>query len=1397
MIIDNEKYTMADHIKKLCKRTKSLDIAVGYFYSNGFNIIEECLRSVDKVRIIMGEDTNQPTIDDVADVNSLLGKYVSNGKIEIRIYETDKTIDRKYHGKTWIFHGTNTAIIGSSNCSINGLQKNKELNTVVDIKEVVEWYNNIWEKSTTYDYKKLKVMEKIFKKPKDPKPETELESFTLHEYQTEAIDKVTKALETTERCKLIMACGTGKTLVSIKIMEKIVSNDGVCVYFVPSISLIPQTLSQFKQNGKQDYDYHAVCSDSTAVKLEDDSSLDELKQEIKSSTDEEELIKILKARGKIKPKTPLVIFTVYNSYDKTNKALEKLGIKPQLILYDEAHRTAGKKDGFASKALHDVEAEKKVFMTATPRTYKNSNDKNVNSMDDEEIYGHTAYNLSFTEAVNLGKLVPFRIVLPEFKKKEVKNKKLEEKEKMRALWKGIQYPNGTDSEFKLLQRVIAFHNTINASRVFAGKKKNNKKPDGIGDYSMENIGIDENSRTSVKHVDSTMSAYNRKKEINWIRDSNNDKTECRILSNARCLQEGVDIPALDGVAFLNPKRSPVDIIQAIGRVMRKPEGFSKDAGYVILPIPTFSGSDIEEQMRNNPTYKMVSNVISAMLAHDDKLASLLNQTFLLNKGISTGEQHTTRSFDEYLKTLICNSKPSTIKIIRTVMLDLVDKTYYPRYGINLGKKATEIEEKIKSEASIVKNTEIITKLQRELKDLINDSITLDDTRKILCQHAVLKPVFDELFPESKKNNPVSAELDKSVNKLDINLNEIQDIYDSIKNEMSNINDTIVKQNFIRELYDSFFTGADSKAKSKYGIVYTPVEVVDFILNSVSDVLKSEFGKTFSDDSVKVLDPFTGTGMFVTRLLQSGLISNKKLESKYKHDIHCNDIELLAYYTALANIETTYQGIKNKHVSFNNILYTDTFSQNPLYFKDKKHWTKQRKLGEIFGGAHKLLDKQKDTELDVIIGNPPYSGGQENANDDNQNTKHMDLEKLIKGSYVEHAPKGNTKGLYNSYIKAFRWASDRIGKSGIIGLVTPSSFINGYSEAGLRVCFEEEFTDIWCFDLLGQKGQKGHGRNIFEYKGIGEGGTTQGIVVTILVKNPDKIKTGKCTIHYTKLQETDYSGSDKRNRVKDVMSIANITDWKTIIPNKYHDWINQRDDDDEKFKTYMQIGNKNKIKTDNSLFSMYSGGIVTSRDAWVYNASKDDLKNNIKTTIDYCNTQDPDNFTINPEKVAWTKPLSKEIKKIGKPIQFSDSFIRIASYRPFIKHYLYFDPTFITDKSLIQSLFPTNNNMKSLTIMVPDKNQGDFSAILINNMPDINTVSPSRCFPLHVKTNTMSKVGVGGGGRHKQKTQSPHHNPTIIVSNKNKGEFSVFMTAVTPDLQLVSNGQCFPMKVMKK
>ena len=1374
MIIDNKQKTMKDYIKELCKTNESLDIAVGYFYKDGFELIKDCLKNV-KIRIIMGSNTNKETAE-----------YIKNNKLDknIKIYNDSKS-DGRFHGKGWIFNGNNpTAIVGSSNCSINGLSKNKELNiTTNDLDELNKWFEETWvnkDESKPYERSLLNLVENIHESGNITEP------FGLYKYQEDAVEAVTNELEKNEKCKLIMACGTGKTLVSIRIMEKIMES-GVCVYFVPSISLIPQTLSQFKQNGLNKCQYHAVCSDSGAgntkndKKIEDDAKSD-LDTQVESSTD---VGKLVNAINKRKKNMPLVIFTVYNSWKVAVDGLSKVGIVPKLALYDEAHRTTGKLDGFAGDALHKLQSEKKVFMTATPRVYKNYADKNVNSMDDESTYGIVAYDLPFSEAIEKNRLVPFRIVLPKLDKSYKKDTELTKEDNLKAIWRSITHPNGVEFESKFLQRVIAFHSTIKKSKTFTEDMKNLIKG---GDYNVD-----------AKHVDSKMTAMARKEEIKWLDESAENDKECRILSNARCLQEGVDVPALDAVAFMDPKKSSVDIIQAIGRAMRKDD--NKSHGYIMLPVPTFSGSDPEKQMRKDPSYKMISDVMSAMLAHDNRLVGLLNQSYLRSKsgrGKTKKEIETTEAFDDRMKSMMPNADEESIKIVKTVMVDLIDKTYYQRYGKLLGEKAAELESKLK-----IADKEIES-FHESLKSLINNSVTLNDAKKALCQHAVLNPVFNELFPQSKINNPLSAEFDNMVGKLNIDLLEMQYIYDSIKKELQDMDDPVVKQEFIRTLYDSFMGGNDGKAAVKLGIVYTPTEVVDFINNSVEHVLKTEFNTSIANNNVKIMDPFAGTGIFIARLLQSEIIPNDRLYKKYKHDIRANDILLLAYYTAQANIETAYSSMMrgNKYVPFDGILFSDTFAQNPKYREEERYRTQQQNLDKTFQKMHERVISQNYSHLHVIIGNPPY-GIQ-------KITKNF-IDNRIKDTYAKDAPPGGSRYLYNFYIKALRWATDRIGKSGVVSFIIPTSFITSNNMNILRKCLYQDFTDIYIFDLLGEKGIKGHGRNIFEYVGAG-GGATIGVSIIIFIKNQNK---QTCNIHYSSLikcecndnlhEKCDYSGQTKRNKVKKLWSIEGINDWKTIKPDKDNNWLNQPDPKViEKYNFYTKIGDKklknknkkNKKETANILFNDYSLGTATNRDAWAYNSSKSYLVKNMEKQIKYCNKHYKENpFPDDLKQVKWTRGSGQQYKRLGTQ-KFNENKIIIALYRPFFKQYLYSDKVF-NEQSQVSKFYL--NSFETPTILVSDKNKNQFSTFITNKNPDLNTLQPTQCFPSKTNINIRKQIKEVAPTRTLHQTPSPNSlekNPTIVVSDKSKSEFSVFMTNMIPDLQVIFNGQCFPMKVMQ-
>ena len=342
--------------------------------------------------------------------------------------------------------------------------------------------------------------------------------------------------------------------------------------------------------------------------------------------------------------------------------------------------------------------------------------------------------------------------------------------------------------------------------------------------------------------------------------------------------------------------------------------------------------------------------------------------------------------------------------------------------------------------------------------------------EMLAQHLITKPVFDALFSDYSfaEHNPMSKAMQGVLealheHRLDKETDTLQKFYDSVKLRAEGIDSAAGKQKIVVELYDKFFRNAFPKMTERLGIVYTPVEVVDFILHSVNDLLKQEFEQTLGSKGVHIIDPFTGTGTFITRLLQSGLISPEELPHKYKNEIHANEIVLLAYYIAAINIEASYHSlVGGKYVPFEGICLTDTFQ---MYEKDDL-------VSALTVDNSARRKRQKKLDIRVIVGNPPYSAGQTSANDNNANIEYPHLDERIRSTYAAGSTATNKNALYDSYIRAIRWASDRIGDAGVIGFVTNAGWVEANTSDGLRKCLVDEFSSIYVFHLRGNQRTSG-------------------------------------------------------------------------------------------------------------------------------------------------------------------------------------------------------------------------------------------------------------------------------------------------------------------------------------
>ena len=1162
----------------------------------------------------------------------------------------------------------------------------------------------------------------------------------LRAHQTIARDDALYGLESHDRGKMIMACGTGKTLTALHIAERQVGKGGIVLYLVPSISLILQSMREWSENSNIKHNYMAVCSDKSTG---EDGSITELQSPV--STDSNTLKPYIK---NLPADSMNVIFSTYHSIEVVEHAMK--GKSFDLVLCDEAHRTTGTEGRSFYTRVHDngiLKAKKRLYMTATPRVYSDAikslgsrKGKVIYSMDDESRYGPDFHKLSFSDAVHKhGILADFKVKIAIVDADKVdkdfqqsvadkdRSMPLDERTLLAAVWHGMRYPDDDESPPRLLQRVIAFCNRIDRSEMFAGVMKDPNDNDRSFEGVVNEINQKKNTRynVEVRHIDGKHRALHRRDEMRWLDESHLEPDTCRIVSNAKCLSEGVDVPALDGVVFLNPRKSVVDVVQSVGRVMRKVPG--KDYGYVILPVAIPAGIEYNAAMDDNKTFKIVWEVLNALRSHDEEFAREINKLILDNGTENTGQITPRISVsiidnDDSEKESIANLFD---KIKSKIVRKVGDFDYYDKYGQKLGKATHTIEARLKNKIDSDDATrQEIQKFHAGLKAMINDSVTEKAAIQAIAQHMVLSRVFDELFAgQFTSHNPISVAFNSVISRIrfDEELEGLEGFYEDVKKEVSRIDTTEARQNFIKKIYGNFFESADKKGTEQHGIVYTPIEVIDFIINSVQHVLKEEFGTNFNDRTVKVLEPFAGTGSFLVRLLESGYITTNLYE-KYKHDLYANELILLAYYIATVNIETTYSHLRNsgKYVPFDGISYTDTLQINPLYREDARHRHMDSTLLGDFKPAHERIRHQRSSHLHVLMGNPPYSAGQSNFNDDSANIVYPELDKRLKDTYVAKTNAHNKNSLYDSYIRSLRWASDRIGKSGIIAFITNASFIKSEVAAGIRASLAEEFTDVWCFDLRGNQRTQGETSKREGGKIFGSGSRAP-VAITILVKNP---KRKEHNVHYCNIG--DYHSREKKlDFIRKFVSIKGVTDWQEIKPDKHHDWIAQRTDE---FKKYLPIGSKEaKAGKKHAVFHTYSRGVATGRDVWAYNSSFKILANNMRRHIEYCNMQDPNKPEFDKKKASWDSHLSRKLLK-NKPA-FDMKKIRIASYRPFFRQYLYYDNTYNQEQPGPPPFF-SRNDSENLVICVPYKFTGHFSTFITGITPDLQLVRHGQCFPLY-------------------------------------------------------------------
>ena len=1194
-----------------------------------------------------------------------------------------------------------------------------------------------------------------------------------------------------ERGKLIMACGTGKTYTSLKIMEQMTPKDGFVVFLVPSIALLGQTLNAWMADKVDDMRAVCVCSDARVtreMKDADDEDASVVDLAVPASTDIHKILRQLKKYDKEQNRT--VIFSTYQSIDVVKDAIDLYKREVDLIICDEAHRTTGailkdkNESNFTKVHNNDfILAKKRLYMTATPRLYsanikvKAKENENIDvlcSMDDENIYGAEFHRLTFNDAVAQGLLTDYKVLvltvseedIPETIRTRIKSQynMASEKDKLKEMnfddaTKLIGCINGLSKRIKgdegitkeqdplMMRRAVAFCQTINPTKRNPSFSSTNLAK-YFGQISQEyKSTLSEQEYKEVvnvkaKHIDGSMDANTRNELVAWLKQDAEDPNECRVLCNVRCLSEGVDVPALDAVLFLSPRNSEVEVVQSVGRVMRSFK--DKKYGYIIIPVIVPNDVKPEEALNDNERFKVVWDILNALRSHDENFNAHVNQINLNKKrppkitvgGVPRGQytigkggpkdRAVNLSNEDVARQLDLQFGELQNGIYARLVEKVGDKMYWENWGKSIGDIAQKFMDRI--ELLINENPNAHKYFEEFLAGLhknINDSISEDEAVGMLAQHMITRPVFDALFKEYQfvNNNAVSRSMQDMIEVLEsegmeMDTQVLEKFYISVKNNVSNIDNLEGKQTIIKNLYEKFFKGAFPKTVEKLGIVYTPVECVDFIIHSVEDILQSEFNTSLTNENVHILDPFTGTGTFITRLLQSGLIKKEDMLRKYKNEIHCNEIVLLAYYIADVNIESVFHDImKPEHYeNYDGICLTDTFQLNEHGDNDI--------FSQLFPENSERLKKQKNAPVRVIIGNPPYSIGQKSANDDAKNLSYKNLDNRILSTYVDNSITKNAKPLYDSYIKAFRWASDRIAQAkdgGIVAFISNGAWIDGNAQDGMRKCLQDEFTSIYVFNLRGNQRTSGELSRKEGGKIFGSGSRTP-ITITLLVKNP--ARQGKATIHYHDIG--DYLTREQKLKiVKDFRSINNV-EWNTIQPNEKNDWINLRDN---VFDGLIPLSFE-KTTSGKSVFGLKSLGFTTGRDAWSYNFSNRELSTHIKQMVIHYNSQiGQKDISLDSTKISWSRGLRKKLEQAVR-IQFDEKKKVCALYRPYCKEVVYNQRDLVEYPSSWDSLLP-NQGLHNLFfgVMGVGSNK-EFCALINDNIIDYQVLFNCQCFPLY-------------------------------------------------------------------
>jgi predicted helicase len=624
------------------------------------------------------------------------------------------------------------------------------------------------------------------------------------------------------------------------------------------------------------------------------------------------------------------------------------------------------------------------------------------------------------------------------------------------------------------------------------------------------------------------------------------------------------------------------------------------------------------------------------------------------------------------------------------------------------------------------------------RQAINPNLSEEAVERMLIQHLLTERIFRKIFnnAEFRTRNVVAAEIEKVITELtkhafnrDEFLRGLDRFYKAIEQSAESTTGFTEKQAFLNKVYERFFQGYSPKEADTHGIVYTPQPIVNFMVRSVEEILQKEFGRSLSDKGVHILDPFVGTGNFIIRIMQE--IKTTALPYKYENELHCNEVMLLPYYIASMNIEHAYYERTNEYKPFPGICLVDTFELAE---------GEQSSLGFMTAENAERVIRQKKSPIFVIIGNPPYNSGQVNENDNNKNRKYPTMDERVAKTYVKESRATNKNALSDPYVKALRWASDRIGAEGIVALVTNNSFLRAVAFDGVRRQLATDFSEVIHLDLKGDartsaERRRQEGGNIFL------DAIKVSVGITLLVRKPEK--TSQCRVSL--YQVGDYLTSETKGQILDEARSYSGMTFEHVAMDGTRDWIfGERT---AGYEQHIPIGGKEHSGAEGSrgVFQTSSNGLKSNRDVWVYNFDRRALEANVARTIDFYNDElarwersnaqvDVDAFVkYDASSVSWTRDLKLDLKR-GRAAEYSEQKIRRALYRPFTEKYLYFDKLLNEETYALGSLLPgASAPSQNKLLVISDIGFRSPQAVLATDLiPDVHLCASDafQCFPFY-------------------------------------------------------------------